>query len=675
MNRVATFFGAARELGLSWVLWRSLYAVFLRTGGFRWAEGRDARSEDDLARAVGRDPERFRVELEAAIRGVGAKLPGAHRQPLSVATDADAIRARTAAIRSGLWRAYGWSDRALGWPPDWFAGEADRPRWPSNVHWSSIADLGSEHGDVKYVWEASRFTEIVTLVRAARLDDGVDRTQFAADFLDLAHDWIRNNPPYTGPNWRCGQETSLRVIMWLFAIGGLHCAELDAARTAALVPSLWTQARHVERVHWYATKCVRNNHAISEAVALFSVGALFPFLPRARHWIDLGRKSMTREMRWQIPPEGGYAQCSPNYGRLVLQLLLWTATLCREADIDEPEGLRDGVDRLTRWLHANLCPRTGRAPNLGPNDGAYLFPLSSSAHDDLRPTVAAGYRLLGRDPGFGIGGWDEESAWWGVLGSTSETYVTVELPRVHTFKTMGQVTVDAGDFGVRVRTGPIHFRPHQADLGHVDLWYAGANVLADAGTFSYAAEGDAGRWFSGTGAHGTVHVGTRDQLVRAGRFLWLHRPRVDGPDVVVDGSRVRFAIDVAGGWRHEREIAVAPERVEVIDTIEARGHEDVTLHWLIDECEVEMGETGEFVLRLESGRSLVLRIEADAPFESVSLRGSTLPFAGWCARLYGRKTAAMSLICTSTARRVRWVTTIRAEAGRGVASGSGEPSA
>ena len=66
-----------------------------------------------------------------------------------------------------------------------------------------------------------------------------------------------------------------------------------------------------------------------------------------------------------------------------------------------------------------IDPGSGRAPNLGANDGALLLPLSSSAFDDYRPTVQAAARAFLR-LGLPPGKWDELSIWLG-LRATART--------------------------------------------------------------------------------------------------------------------------------------------------------------------------------------------------------------------------------------------------------------
>ncbi len=83
------------------------------------------------------------------------------------------------------------------------------------LHWSEIADFSAKVGDIKVVWEMSRFHWATVFARAWRISG--DAHYLSAMQLWM-EDWWRCNPPNTGPNWMCGQETSIRLINTLLAL-------------------------------------------------------------------------------------------------------------------------------------------------------------------------------------------------------------------------------------------------------------------------------------------------------------------------------------------------------------------------------------------------------------------------------------------------------------------------
>ncbi len=51
-----------------------------------------------------------------------------------------------------------------GFPPDWHKDPLSGIKLDSQKHWSEISDDGDV--DIKFIWEASRFSMVYTLVRA-----------------------------------------------------------------------------------------------------------------------------------------------------------------------------------------------------------------------------------------------------------------------------------------------------------------------------------------------------------------------------------------------------------------------------------------------------------------------------------------------------------------------------
>src|SRR5205823_1624803 len=71
----------------------------------------------------------------------------------------------------------------------------------------------------------------------------------------------------------------------------------------------------------------RNNHGISEAVGLWTIGALFPEFARANEWSECGREILETQGLELIYEDGAFAQHSVNYQRVVLQDFLWVLRL------------------------------------------------------------------------------------------------------------------------------------------------------------------------------------------------------------------------------------------------------------------------------------------------------------------------------------------------------------
>ena len=149
---------------------------------------------------------------------------------------------------------------------------------------------------------------------------------------------------------------------------------------------------------------------------------------------------------------------------------------------------------------------SGQLPNYGANDGALPAILSMCDRSDFRPILqAASYAVRG-ELVYPPGPWDEETAW--LFGADALTApMRLHSPKSSWRKESGQVVMRGHERGtfVTLRCGPVRDRYSQMDMLHIDLWWRGQNLLADAGTFSYANEAWH-RYFQGTESHNTVMV-------------------------------------------------------------------------------------------------------------------------------------------------------------------------
>ena len=93
--------------------------------------------------------------------------------------------------------------------PDWFANpfENKQVKKLNTAHWSIISDFNQ--GDIKCIWELSRFAWAYPLLRAYSLTND---ESFSAAFWRLVEDWVQKNPPNKGVHWKCGQEITLRML-------------------------------------------------------------------------------------------------------------------------------------------------------------------------------------------------------------------------------------------------------------------------------------------------------------------------------------------------------------------------------------------------------------------------------------------------------------------------------
>lgn len=524
-------------------------------------------------------------------------------------------------------------------------------------HWTAYetgkAHLQPSTFDIKLIWEPARFGWAFTLGRAYIVSGN---EKYAEAFWKYFETFTNANPPCIGPHWMSGQEVALRIMAFIWAGQVFAKASASTAeRKSALAGSIAAHAARIPPTLVYA-RSQHNNHLLTEAAGLLTAGLALPDHPDAPRWRSLGWRWLNEGLRSQIDSYGEYAQHSTNYHRLMLQVTLWTNAMIEKSSIHWPRQTVEAIERSVHWMLSLLDPESGQTPNLGANDGAYIFPLTILPFSDYRPVLHAAARafLNYNLPG---GPWDEMALWFDVCKPGLKT---LDLPRYVGDQIYGK------DSWASLRTAQFTSRPSHADQLHLDLWWRGLNVAQDAGTYSYNMPAPWDNALTAAFFHNTVTVDRRDQFTRAGRFLYLdwvnayRTSEIAADPQILQRVRGRYR---GHGYRHTRTVtAFADGRWQVDDDILRLSlqhtHFTARLHWLLPDWEWKIDHREQRVeISLKSPQGVVyISIFTSRPFSDPSslfsiirageiLFGSSAanPIRGWTSPTYGVKIPALSL--------------------------------
>jgi hypothetical protein len=556
---------------------------------------------------------------------------------------------------------------ACEFPPQWFrnpvTGQGVSPQQP----WTQMRFASPAYGDLKFILEPSRFLFVYPLVRAYALS-GDER--FPQAFWSAVEDWARHSPPMSGPLWICGQECSLRILAWSFALHGfVHSPSTTNERVALLVSMIAAHAWRTAQTLGYA-RSQRSNHLVSEAVGLWTAGTLYPELREAEVWKNLGAHLLGESVLDQITPEGFSHQHSFNYQRMILHLLLWTLRLAEIHHAPLYDDIRVRAQAAFDFMRSFVDPVSGLVPNYGSDDGSLILPLAPGSYRDFRPLLQLGAAVLNR-PALKPGPWGEAALW---LGGEPAEVEKVAAASPAAAKTGYFRLGDENDWAL-IRAGRYTRRPFQADQLHVDLWWQGINLARDAGTYLYNGPPPWNNGLAGTAVHNTVTVDHRDQMRRAGRFLWVDWAQASGRSFSSSGACPdRFEGGHNGykslGVKHRRTVQWLPGSGWVIlDDIVGAGEHDVRLHWLVADFSYEVSDspfevvfsTGKSRIRWSifssvAGSAAVVRAgKSSAP----EVTGADTQLLGWESPTYGDLRPAVSLVYQARSQLpVRFVTAV-----------------
>lgn len=485
----------------------------------------------------------------------------------------------------GKIRAFSSIELDFGNPINWHFNPLTRMNIDKNIKWYRIPDFNSKVGDIKVIWEASRFTHFFYFARAYMLTKDIKYYKAFSNQLD---NWLKENKYSYGVNYKCGQEAALRMINTLIAYSVFQAYGLTNGHDIANVKEIIkTSYKKVLSNFFYAHKCIRNNHTLSEITALI-VGA----------WCSDDKKALNKayclldkEIQYQFMEDGGYIQYSFNYQRFALQLIEFILKISNRTKISLSENALNLIKNSVILMY-QLQDESGDMPNYGSNDGALIFPVTACGYRDFRPVLNSIYVHIQGKRLYQQGIYDEEILWF---TDKDPNYLPIaSLSRKSKgFKASGLYSLRHKDGFIFLVLQDFRTRPGQMDQMHIDLWHKGVNVLCDSGTYSYAS--DTGKKMALTGAHNTVKVDGKEQMGKIGHFLiynWSH-----ARDVFFNEDYIKGTMLSKNGYLHTRIIRKSLEGYTVEDTVKGKFENvEVLFH---TPCDVKRKEYGLDLLHQE----------------------------------------------------------------------------
>jgi hypothetical protein len=352
-------------------------------------------------------------------------------------------------------------------------------RWCHN-YFSDIQTTAQDP-DLRSVWEPARLQHLAILLnyifqnKNSKLFSRI--LQFSKnDVLS----WIHKNPFPYGPHYISAMECGLRIPLLLYCLKVLK--NLDAGEFQLIHDTLYRHAWWIsKRLSLYSS---RGNHTVAEANGLIFGGAVFRSTPEGRQWLAKGLALLKTELDHQIMEDGGPAEQSLNYHRLVLDLYWLAIDFLKKNCVHVGNEFEDHLTRAEHFIAAFKDARGG-LPSIGDSDdghaiGPGLYPHRTPANNVRRK----------------------------VQTFSKSGYTVVNDKKV-------VLTFDHGPLGMP----PLYNHGH-ADALSITLSVDGQKMLVDPGTYRYNGDPEFRKYFKGTRAHNTITVDSQDQAIQETGFIW-----------------------------------------------------------------------------------------------------------------------------------------------------------
>jgi hypothetical protein len=443
-----------------------------------------------------------------------------------------------------------WKD--LGANYDWITNPDTGFKYDVAKHWSEINDFNPANGDIKYVWEKSRFTYMLTVMRYDYHFDE-DHSEFVFSEIDS---WIEANKVNQGPNWKCSQEISLRIFNWMYLLEFYkNSPHLTEKRWAEIQNIIYWSLHHVYHHINFSRIAVRNNHAITETLALTISELLFPFIPETKKWAADGRKWLEQEVAYQVYEDGTFLQFSMNYHRVLIQLFSFGIALSEKHNKPFSNLFYTRAHQSLNFLYQCLQDENGYLPNYGANDGAIFFPFSNTVYRDYRSQLNALHIILTGETLFEGEIFNEEYQWFqNVKNALSKREPLQKIYGTISFKEGGYFICREENSFTFIRCGDHKDRPSHADNLHMDVWVKGENILRDSGTYKYNTSKEISDYFTGTVGHNSVTVDNKSQMLKGSRFIWYY-----------------WTQSMKGSWREDKDFFIFSGAISAFRYLNPKG--------------------------------------------------------------------------------------------------------
>jgi hypothetical protein len=548
----------------------------------------------------------------------------------------------------------GYPDLRLGREIDWHRDPVTGYEW-SRQYWADFDLVHSSRVDPKIIHELNRHQHVPRLAKTFFVT-GDER--FAREAVAQLESWIRQNPKWTGVNWRSSLDIAFRAISWMWTIFLLlPSRSLDEQATRVIMKSLFALLDQVYR--YPSIYSSPNTHLIGEAAALLMGGLLFPELPRAQDWRQFGSTVLINEMQHQVSEDGVYGELSSYYHCYTVDFYLQVLILAKLNRFAFPDWLSARLMEMVEFV-AHISRPDGTLPLIGDDDGGRALKLSKEHYGSFRDGLSTAAVHFGRgDFKHQAGAFQEESLWlmgldaWSIFNS-----MTTEPPTQlsHSYEKDGyfiqrsgwnaddsHAIFDCGGLGI-IRGGHGH-----ADALSFTLFSGGQQLLIDPGTSVYNCAPEWRNFFRSTAAHNTVVVDRESQSHPGETFAWnrkanahLHKHIVSASIEYIDGEHDGYSALPQPVLHRRRLIYVRPNYWIALDNLTGRGeHELQFLYHFAPSAELMVvGEErrGEVDCRVKLGETrLQMFLYATGPLQAEAICGQTDPIQGWCSNRYGER--------------------------------------
>ena len=414
-------------------------------------------------------------------------------------------------------------------PIDWHIDFKSGYRWDKNT-WYRKIKVGQLPGvDIKVPWELSRFYHLTTLAQAYVL---TKNERYTLEYVYQIIDWIENNRPQLGVNWKCTMDVAIRAANWVLNLSFFKDSEFFTKEFLFYFSkNIYLHGRHI--INNLEYQFITSNHYLSDIAGLLFVSGIFKDFEIGKKWRNFSIKELINEIEKQLYPDGVDFEASTCYHRLVLELLFYPLLYSikgSDKSVNKKNYLEVGEDifgrrylkklyKMFNFVLHSMKPDKNM-PQIGDNDNGRFLKFSNRKSLDMSYLTTLGAIFFSNSI-FKVKefGFCQEALWifgkngydiWHELNDNTLKNISsmgFENAGCYIMRNNGSyMIISAGPNGQNGNGGHAH-----NDKLSFELFLNSKSIIVDPGTFLYTPLPEMRNKFRLTSYHNTAVVDEKEQ--------------------------------------------------------------------------------------------------------------------------------------------------------------------
>ena len=413
-------------------------------------------------------------------------------------------------------------------PIDWHLDFKSGYRWESDKWYKRIVYGNLPGVDVKIPWELSRFQHLV-LLGQAYLITGDEK--YSMEYICQIIDWVENNRPQFGVNWKCTMDVAIRAANWVLSLSFFKGSRLMTKKFLLyFIKNIYIHGKHIFDNLEYDS--ITSNHYLSDISGIFFIAGLLGKQKIGRKWLAFSLGEFKKEIDKQVYEDGTDFEASTCYHRLVLELLFFPLvySIKKSIKFNGKNYFEVGVSilggkfigkifKMFDFIFFTLKPN-GKMAQIGDNDNGRLFIFKYREVLDMSYLLTLG-AIFFRESKFKVKEFDfsEEALW--IFGKAGyKIWQELNINCVKNIKSRSfyngglyimrrnsdYLIASCGQNGQNGNGGHAH-----NDKLSFELCIKGTDIIIDPGSYLYTPVPELRNKFRSTFFHNTVMVDNEEQ--------------------------------------------------------------------------------------------------------------------------------------------------------------------